>query len=478
MENQTVQYQDRKEVERVILAQIISNNDLGPATSLNISQQYFTTYRDLADHLWNTHREKGFVPTKKTIKTLFKKFDGTPPENESEVKEAAAYLQDFHCKDKLVEKLMGLKTGMSDNNPDGWKKILDEWPADLARINSIRDSSSAKDYAADAEERYKYVESRKEQRENRNYRVNFAHGSMNDHFGGYEPGFYLYVARTGKGKTWTCLLDLWWTWYHGRTLDKPVNVGLFSLEMDINKVGLRLDTFENHFSNYDLNRGIIRRDKNIDDDAALEKEADSYRNYIETISTESKEGKRGKFKIWTQEMFNGPITPTRIEALIKEEDLDFVVVDQLELVDPDSRTGDERARLNEVSRAFKKMSGRLGIPILVPHQMNRETVKAKEVTDANVAGSDGPARHAEFVCYLTKDETNNAMLYKFLKARNAPTNREFALEWDWDTGVYKEVNDNTLLFEHLNGTLHNDQRDVMESEPEVEEEEIVPASGW
>ncbi len=446
MENNSIQYEDRKEVERVILSAIISDGDLSPAVSRNIGQEYFGNHSSEAEFIWNRKQESGAVPTPKTIKKVFKGLDLTPPANNAEIEEAAWYLKQFHAKDLLNKQLLELRPKLSSNNPDGWREILMEWPEKFANIQNIMNSTRAKDFAGDALERYKYVQKRGEQREEGSYRVNFAHEVMNEHFGGYEPGFYLYVARTGKGKTWTCLLDLWWTWYAGRLLDKPVNVGLFSLEMDINKVGLRLDTFESKFSNYDLNRGLARKNKEIEDEEILEQQAIEYKNYIERLAAESEEGKRGKFKIWTREMLGGNVTPSRIEALIKEEDLDFVVVDQLELVDANSGTADERAKLNETSLAFKKMSGMLNIPILVPHQMNRETIKTKEVTDANVAGSDGPARHAEFVCYLERDKTTNVMSYNFLKSRNAPIDKKFYLKWDWDTGVYSvcDIDEETM----------------------------------
>lgn len=445
---------ERTEIERILLAEVVKRGDTSFLVSQRIDPDYFGPYQSVAVDIWKTKDEKGYVPSLKSVKGRYGNIDWNPTEVEVEIREAVDELREIHAHDELNVELMNLKPALKE--PDGWKNVLKTLPERMYDILGMLEVTGAKDFAADAQDRYDYVVERGKQREEGAWRVNFAHPGMNDHFGGYEPGFYLYVARTGKGKTWTCLLDLWWSWFNGRLLDRKLSVGLFSLEMDYNKVGLRLDTFESNFSNYDLQRGIMRRDKDISEEEELKAEAEEYAAYISRLEEESRLGERGKFKIWTMNNFANGVTPRMIEALIKEEELDFVVIDQLELIEPNSGVKDERARLNEVARDLKIMSGRLGIPILVPHQMNRETVKAKEVDVANVAGSDGPARHAEFVCYLTRDEESKVMWYTFLKARNVPIDRKFALSWDWNTGTYKEADPDFANLEKYNHVMNDD----------------------
>ncbi len=442
---------NREEAERLLIAEAIKRGNISFLVSQNIDPTFFKPFKSIVEGLWRkVDALGGRTPSLKSAQQSFPEFDFTPTDEQVDVDEALEITRKAHARDKLHRKIMDLKPLLQEE--DGWLRVLKEFPHEFSNIENILENTAGKDFAEDSLERHEYVRQRAIQREQGNWKVNFAHEGLNDHFGGYEPGFYMYVARTGKGKTWTCLLDLWWSWMQG------ANVGLFSLEMDFHKVGLRLDTFESHFSNFDLNRGVIRKDSSVEDKKLLKQQEKEYTEYLERIKQEAEEGKRGKFRIWPQDIFNTSVTPRRIEALIRDEGLDFVVIDQLELMDADSGVSDERLRLNEVSRQIKLIAGRLNIPILVPHQMNRETVKAKEVTDANIAGSDGPARHADFVCYLTRDEESKIMFYNFLKGRNAPINKPYALEWDWNTGHYKPVDAELYKLHQMSG-LNQDLQD-------------------
>lgn len=424
----------RREAERIALAQAVENGTLDVLVKENINPEYFGVYRKDAVKLWNwSNNLGGVLPSIREVeKSEEYSIKDWEPYTE-DVPQALFEIREFHAEDEFNRVLMDMRPALKDKENKGWKQLIKEMPNKLYTIESILENKPAKDFAEHGSERLDYVIERRKQNEKGVWKINFAHNGINDHFGGYEPGFYMYVARTGMGKTWTCLLDLWYSWFKG------ANVGIFSLEMDVNRVGLRLDTFESHFRAYDLSRGIIRRNEEDLSEEDQEREAEEYRQYLLSLKEMSEKGERGKFRIWTESMFQNGVTPKRIEALVRDEGLDFIVVDQLELVNSDTGLTDERARLNEVSREFKRMAERLEIPILVPHQMNRETLKVKDVTAANVAGSDGPARHAEFVCYLTRDENSNILWYDFLKSRNAPTEKKFALQWDWNVGTYKPI---------------------------------------
>jgi len=438
---------NRAETERILLVQAISERRLDLLRNENITPEFFDTHKKIALDLWeNYDKMKG-----KTISLVSAENKATDQEDKKheiyqtikdwtprpdDVEEAVEELREYHAHDEVNRTLLDIKNMVNSDRKHGWKKIIKAVPTRLAEIENIMVSSKPVDFAVDAEQRLDYIRERARQRESGNWRVQFAHPDMNKFLGGYEPGFYMYVARTGVGKTWSCLLDAWHSWYYA---EEPLNVGIFSLEMNVNRIGLRLDTFGSHFRAFELQKGRIVKDPTIMDPREIEKQANEYRNYLEEIRDDSISGKRGKFRIWTLPSMGGKATPNKIEALVRSEKLDFVVVDQLELVDADEGTMDDKDKLNRTSLAFKKMAENLEIPVLVPHQMNRETLKVKEVTAANVAGSDGPARHAEFVCHLTRDEHSKVMWYSFLKMRDAPSNEQFALQWDYSDGYYSPV---------------------------------------
>jgi hypothetical protein len=448
----------RSEMERVLLAEAVKRGNLDFLTKQGINPDYFSPHNKTARALWKRTQEIGRVPSRKFVDNLGPKTDIKDWEPESDiVDECVVELRELHSRDEVNRVLFGIKETLGEE--DGWKKVMREVPQLLAKAGMILETNKVIDYAADASTRLDFVNEMKAMREAGVYTVNYAHHGINDHFGGITPGLHLYVARPGVGKTWTCLLDIWYSWTQG------ANVGIFSLEMDANRVGIRLDSLQAHFLGFDLMKGIMRRDPNLQDPMGLVREQQAYRDHLVGLEKMAESGECGKMKIWTMQNFrNAPPTPRMIEALAREEGLDVVLIDQLELVEADSGNKNKIDKLDEVARDLKLAAERMNIPFLVPHQMNRATIKEKEVSIANLANSDGPARHADTVCYLTRDKDANILMYDFLKSRNGPADDKFALEWDWSNGVYRTMDMDETTQAIMDARERQDEEELSERE--------------
>lgn len=138
---------------------------------------------------------------------------------------------------------------------------------------------------------------------------------------------------------------------------KGKKVAIFSLEMDDSEQYERLVSAE---SGIDLTR-LQKALQYLGD------EEQRFNEGNEKLSNLSIDIASGSFSV--KEIYN----------LIKHQNYDVVIIDYLQLIEPDkSYKGNRAAEVGEISRGLKKIAMKLGIPIIALSQLNRESTQKKD----------------------------------------------------------------------------------------------------
>lgn len=138
---------------------------------------------------------------------------------------------------------------------------------------------------------------------------------------------------------------------------KGKRVAIFSLEMDDSEQYERLVSAE---SGIDLTR-LQKAIKFLGD------EEEKFNDGNEKLSDLSIDIASDTFSV--REIYN----------LIKHQNYDVIIIDYLQLIEPDkSYKGNRAAEVGEISRGLKKIAMRLEIPVIALSQLNRESTQKKD----------------------------------------------------------------------------------------------------
>ncbi len=113
---------------------------------------------------------------------------------------------------------------------------------------------------------------------------------------------------------------------------------------------------------------------------------------------------------------SGSVTVQDIRAkcrkLAQEDKLDFVVIDYLQLIKSENRSGNRQEEVANISRSLKQMARELNIPILALSQLSREVDKRddKKPVLADLRESGSIEQDADIVMFLSRPDyyKNNA----------------------------------------------------------------------
>jgi replicative DNA helicase len=146
------------------------------------------------------------------------------------------------------------------------------------------------------------------------------------------------------------------------------------------------------------------------------------------------------------------LTPTQLHRklsyLMSQEPLDLVVIDGLWLMQPDSKSKENRPQdVANIMRALNNIAFELGIPILITHQLRRDMDNKPTLTD--LAESAGAERNAQVVMALYRDgyrfgdATNPEAEIHILKDRNGDGTGK-VVNIIYDGCGYREIGDGTI----------------------------------
>lgn len=239
--------------------------------------------------------------------------------------------------------------------------------------------------------------------------------AMNEATLGWWPGdFVVFAARMGVGKTFTLLLLARQAWVDGA---KVLFVGT---EMSQLTLAMRFFAIHFHLAYKDFRRGRL--------ETVVEERA---RDAIAMIT-----GDHGINVVGDD--FDSDINV--IVSAVEQTRPDILFVDGLYLVK--NKGHDRHTRVSNTADDLKRMAKRLGLPVIVSTQFNREVtnntrtaISAENIGISDVIGWNADVMYGQ---YQTDDmKEDSVMGYRPMKLREG-SGDEFYVKWDFETMTFEQ----------------------------------------
>lgn len=232
---------------------------------------------------------------------------------------------------------------------------------------------------------------------------------------GIMPGqLGVFLAYPGIGKSWMALYFAVQAWKQGKT---PL---IISLEMSETEVRNRAYTImgEGLWSHRKLSNGEVELDM------------------MKKWHTDKLDG-RPPFHIISNDS-GGEVTPSVIRGKIDQYKPDFVVVDYLQLMNPNQKADNETVKMKNLSRELKLMAISEEVPIIAISSATPDDVKDLSTvpTLAQTAWSRQIAYDADWVLALGRGTNSDIIECAFRKNRNGFMG-DFLVQCDFDKGYYR-----------------------------------------
>ena len=202
---------------------------------------------------------------------------------------------------------------------------------------------------------------------------------------GFLPGgLYVIAGRPGMGKT-SLALDL--TRHVAVELKRPV--GVFSLEMRADEIGVKLGAAESEIASWQIRNCHLSNQQWQDLFAATRRmmAAPLFLDYSPGLALRDLEARAWWLKA-------------------QHPDLALLVVDYLQLVTAGVRVENRRLEIALITRRLKELAGELGLPVIALSQLNRELTRRSDPRPqlADLAESDAIGQHADQVAFVHRPE--------------------------------------------------------------------------
>lgn len=232
---------------------------------------------------------------------------------------------------------------------------------------------------------------------------------------GIMPGqLGVFLAYPGIGKSWLSLYFAVQAWKQGRS---PM---IISLEMSETEVRNRVFAImgEGVWSHRKLSAGQVELDM------------------LKSWHNKNVSGKP-EFHIISNDT-GGDITPSVLRGKIDQYKPDFVIVDYLQLMSPNSKSDNETIRMKNLSRELKLMAIAEEVPIIAISSATPDDVTKLETvpTLGQTAWSRQIAYDADWVLALGRATNSDIIECVFRKNRNGFMG-EFLVQADFDKGYYR-----------------------------------------
>ena len=232
---------------------------------------------------------------------------------------------------------------------------------------------------------------------------------------GIMPGqLGVFLAYPGIGKSWLSLYFAVQAWKQGRS---PMIISLEMSEVEVrNRVFAIMG--EGVWSHRKLSAGQVEMDM------------------LKSWHTKSVKGKP-EFHIISNDT-GGDITPLVLRGKIDQYKPDFVIVDYLQLMSPNSKSDNETIRMKNLSRELKLMAIAEEVPIIAISSATPDDVTKLETvpTLGQTAWSRQIAYDADWVLALGRGTNSDIIECVFRKNRNGFMG-EFLVQADFDKGYYR-----------------------------------------
>ena len=390
-------------IQLQMLNRILQSKNTALITVNNLTDDYFSDYREEFNFIKNHLDQYGNVPDLETFLNRFTNFDVI------DVKESDNYLIDALYDNKNQRELASVFNKvrsliMSNKTDEAMKVYLDASQnivkgVHLDSVDIISDTSRYDRYLEKCNDFNKYY-------------VSTGFKELDEIIGGWDRQEELatIAARSGVGKSWMLLFVA------VAAAKQGLNVGIYSGEMSEDKVGYRIDTLISHLSNGQIIHGNV----NV---------SGHYKEYLDNLKTTVK----GSIRVLTPSKINGPAGVTALRAFIEKDNLDMLCVDQHSLLEDDRNARNPIERAANISKDLKNLQVMKKIPIISVSQQNRNSVE-NGVSTANIAQSDRIAQDSTIILFL--EQKDGVLTIHLTKSRDSVNARDLNYAVDLDKGMF------------------------------------------
>lgn len=383
---------------------LLSSKDSSLITTNNLTDDFFSDYKDEFNYIRNHLQQYGKIPDVATFLSIFPSFDVF------EVTESPKYLLDALYEDRnkryLVKSFNLIRDAINNNDIDKALRIQKETNDKLVQAKHLE----SVDIFQDTSRYNTFID---KMTDFNRYYVSTGFPELDEVIGGWDrkEEYATIIARPGVGKSFVLLKTAL------AAAEKGLKVGLYSGEMTPNKVGYRLDSLISHISNTKLNHG--NSEVQID-----------YQKFINNIRNNIP----GTITILTPAMVGGPVGVGVLRAFIEKEKLDMLCVDQHSLLSDDRGARNIIERAANISTDLKLLQTLTGIPIITVSQQNREKVEEGAVDTRNVSQSDKIGQDSTIVIALEKKES--VLTLNLIKTRDGGEGKHLRYLINLDKGSF------------------------------------------
>jgi replicative DNA helicase len=221
---------------------------------------------------------------------------------------------------------------------------------------------------------------------------------FNEMTSGFQPGdLIILAARPSMGKTSFMMniaesIALPGRDGQPRAGDRLYSVGVFSLEMSKEQIGLRILSSESGVSNHLIRSGML-----------------SERNWRELAEASARLAK-GKIFIDDTPGMDPLEMRAKARRLKMEAGLDMIMVDYLQLMSIKGKIESRQQEVSQISRSLKAIAKELGVPLLSLSQLSRRSEQRTgdhrpQLSDLRESGS--IEQDADLVAFIYRDEVYN-----------------------------------------------------------------------
>lgn len=416
-------------IQLQFLNRLLDTKDASIFLINNITEDFFSSYKDEFNYIKNHLDTYGVIPDKASFLTKFPNFESIV------VTEPDAYLLDELYKDRnsrfLADTFTQVRNKVLAGNVDDAMTLY---------INAASNLSKAKhletvDILQDTKPRYDAYLDKIENFDK--YYISTGFEELDAIIGGWDRHEELatIVARTNQGKSWMLLK------FVTAALERCLRVGIYSGEMSENKVAYRIDTLLDHISN----SGLIKGNRSIQAE---------YKNYLDALPTRFP---GAVCKVLTPSMNGGPAGVTDLRAFIEKENLDILFIDQHSLLEDDRHAKSSVEKAGNISKDLKNLQVLKKIPIISVSQQNRASTENGVGTE-HVAQSDRIGQDSTIIIFFEQKELDSdkdlekladiskisSIYSKFIKislvkSRDSVNMKELKYFFDFDKGLFKHI---------------------------------------
>lgn len=394
-----------------LLNSIIDTQDYVTAVNSGV-ENVFLEYRDVWNFVVSHYETHSKVPSKETVKQHHQDFEfiSTP--------EPIAYYIDEAKKESLSYQTRGIVAKAHGLiNESGPKEALSFLMEETSKLYKFSSNLKDTDLAGEWRDRVKDLKARSL---NPKAIAGIPSGIdvIDKVFGGWQSGdFIVLLGWTGVGKSFIARLFAVNAWKAGY---RPL---IISLEMNKQQEGQRLDTLlnngEGHFTNTDLvkaNPGIV----------------DGYEKWAQATF----EGKHAIHLVTSEGLETAD--QNMVQAKIDQYHPDMVILDYHSLFDDSSGAKNETEKAKNLSKAFKRMAVKNGIPIVDVAAVTMSDGHSERPPELEeVAWSKQLAYDADLVLAIHRELSSDLFQVVSRKVRRA-SHFGFYLRWNLETGKWVE----------------------------------------